>query len=90
VRIESTDVRVPYASLVNLVLGRPAVPELLQESASPEGIAREALAILRSRTAVDSMRTSLAELRPRLGRAGASSRAAAEVVRLLDELEPAA
>jgi len=89
-RIAKLLVRVPYASLVNLVLGRPAVPELLQESASPEGIAREALAILRSRTAVDSMRTSLAELRPRLGRAGASSRAAAEVVRLLDELEPAA
>lgn len=89
-RIARLLVRVRYASLVNLVLGRPAVPELLQESASPEGIAAEALTLLGSRPAVDSMRRSLADLRPRLGRAGASRRAAGEVVQLFDGLESAA
>jgi lipid-A-disaccharide synthase len=83
-------VRVPHASLVNLVLGREVVPELMQEAASPEGIAAEAERLLASRPAIDRMRAGLAELRGRLGRAGASARAAAEVDRLLNAGERAA
>ncbi|KAB2963060.1 MAG: lipid-A-disaccharide synthase, partial [Thermoanaerobaculia bacterium] len=49
-------VRVPHVSLVNLVLGRRAVPELIQRDATPEGIAREAVALLGRRGAVESMR----------------------------------
>jgi lipid-A-disaccharide synthase len=83
-------VRVPHASLVNLVLGREVVPELMQEAASPERIAAEAERLLSSRDAVDRMRAGLGELRGRLGRSGASARAAEEVDRVLAAGERAA
>ncbi|MDY7095275.1 MAG: lipid-A-disaccharide synthase [Acidobacteriota bacterium] len=77
-------VRLPFFSLVNLVLERRVVPELLQHQASPEGAAREALALLRDRRAVDEMRRGLTELRPRLGERGASSRAARAVLEMVE------
>ena len=76
-------VRVPHVSLVNLVLGRRVVPELIQGAAEPGGIARVAAQLLGSRTAIEEMRRDLAGLRPALGRPGASARAAAEVARFL-------
>jgi lipid-A-disaccharide synthase len=72
-------VRVPHVSLVNLVLGREVVPELLQGEASPQRIADVACALLADRGAVARMRQELTELRGRLGEPGASDRAAAEV-----------
>jgi len=83
-------VRVPHVSLVNLVLERRAAPELLQDEASPERLAAAAERLLRSRSAVDAQRAALGELRDRLGRPGASARAAAEVERMLDATERAA
>jgi lipid-A-disaccharide synthase len=83
-------VRVRHASLVNLVLDKPAVPELLQAEAEPARVAARALELLRSRTAIDRMRAELAGLRPRLGAPGATGRAADEVLGLLDERERAA
>jgi lipid-A-disaccharide synthase len=83
-------VRVPHASLVNLVLGRAAVPELLQAAARPQRVADEAERLLRSRPAIDAMRAGLAELRDRLGSPGASQRAAEAVLELLPEGERAA
>ena len=77
-------VRVPHVSLVNLVLGRRAVPELIQADASPTRIARQAIDLLDSRSDVDRMRVDLQELRPRLGAPGASGRAAEEVARVLE------
>jgi len=76
-------VRLPYVSLVNLVLGRQAVPELLQGAASPERIALEAEQILIDERERDAMRAALAELRGRLGTGGASRRAAREIAELL-------
>jgi len=83
-------VRVPHASLVNLVLGREAIPELVQGDATGETVARHAAALLRDREAVDAMRERLAELRGRLGSPGASERAADEVLSYLDALPGAA
>ena len=83
-------VRVPHASLVNLVLGRAVVPELLQAAATARRIAAEAEGLLRSRGAIEAMRTGLAELRSRLGRPGASQRAAEAVLELIDERVEAA
>ncbi len=74
-------IRVPYASMVNLVLGRRAVPELLQERAEPDLIAGEAEGLLGDRAAIAVMRDSFVELRDKLGAGGASRRAAAEVAR---------
>jgi lipid-A-disaccharide synthase len=40
-------IRVRYANLVNLILDRPAVPELLQEACTPDRIAEVTLGLLR-------------------------------------------
>jgi lipid-A-disaccharide synthase len=78
-------VRLPFVSLVNLVLDRKAVPELIQGDAHPERIAIEAERLLTNAPARDSMRTALAEARGRLGAGGASGRAADEVAAMIEE-----
>ena len=78
-------VRLPSISLVNLVLGRPVVPELIQGEANPERIAAEAERVLLEDDERAEMRKGLAELRGRLGEGGASGRAAAEVESMLAE-----
>jgi len=76
-------VDLPFVSLVNLVLGRQVVPELLQAEADHERMAAAASRLLSRRNRIDAMRAALAELRPALGASGASERAAGC---LLDEL----
>jgi lipid-A-disaccharide synthase len=70
-------VRVPHVSLVNLVLGRRAVPELLQGAATAEAVAATAPRLARGRAAA---RRIAAELRARLGRPGAASRVARAIL----------
>ncbi|MFL6200743.1 MAG: lipid-A-disaccharide synthase [Thermoanaerobaculia bacterium] len=77
-------VRLPSISLVNLVLGRQVVPELLQGNANPERIAAEAERVLLEDDVRAAMRKGLAELRGRLGEGGASGRAAREVASVLE------
>jgi lipid-A-disaccharide synthase len=79
-------VRLPDVSLVNLVLGRRIVPELIQGDANPERIAEESARLLTDAAARNAMRAALAELRGRLGERGASGRAAAEVAAMLSEV----
>lgn len=80
-------VDLPHVSLVNLVLDERVVTELMQNDANPERIAAESVSLLEDRSRVDSVRTRLAGLRERLGRPGASRRAASEVAAFLDERE---
>lgn len=80
-------VRLPHFSLVNLVLGRGVVPELVQRGARPGVVAAKAANLLRDTEAVDAMRRGLAELRDRLGDGGASGRAAEQVVATMEETE---
>ena len=70
-------VDLPHVSLVNLVLGREVVPELLQGEASPDNLAQVAVELLRDADARETMRAGLGALRDSLGSGGASSRAAA-------------
>jgi lipid-A-disaccharide synthase len=76
-------VRLPWFSLVNLVLQEKVVPELLQDDANPQRIASEARRLLVDDRARAAMRQRLGEVRGRLGAAGASRRAAAAVAALL-------
>ncbi|HEX3552215.1 MAG TPA: lipid-A-disaccharide synthase [Thermoanaerobaculia bacterium] len=78
-------VRLPNVALVNLVLGRRVVPELIQGQANPERIAAEAARLLTDAAARSAMRKALAEVRGRLGAGGASGRAASEVAEMLAE-----
>ncbi|HEX4499356.1 MAG TPA: lipid-A-disaccharide synthase [Thermoanaerobaculia bacterium] len=77
-------VKLPNVSLVNLVLGRRVVPELIQGDANPERIAADAARLLTDAAERGRMRAALAEVRGRLGEGGASRRAAAEVAALMN------
>jgi len=77
-------VRLQHVSLVNLVLGREAVPELLQDAAEPAHVAATARRLLESPEAIARMRAALAELRGRLGAPGATARAADAILQMLE------
>lgn len=74
--------KVRHVSLPNLLLGRAVVPELLQERMTPEAICTEVQRLL-SGPAREAMVAELASLPKVLGGPGAASRAAAEVLMLL-------
>lgn len=71
-------VKVPYISLVNLILGRSAVAELLQQDCTPEQMAL-ALSALRQPAAAARFAADYAELRSLLGSQGAAQRVAADI-----------
>jgi len=70
-------IKVKWVSLVNLIANREVVPELLQDAATPENIARTALGLLRDREAMDRMKQEIGEATALLGQPGAARRAAA-------------
>ena len=80
-------VRVSSYGMVNLVAGRPIVPELIQSECTPERIAREAVSLLTDRTRAEAMRRDLAAVREALGAPGASRRAAEAVLRARQTVE---
>lgn len=76
--------KLEHVAMVNLVLGRGVVPELLQGDAAPDNVARQAAELLVDRDAIAQMRDGLGELRQSLGaEGGASKRAAQEVAAVL-------
>ena len=76
-------------SIPNIILGRRAVPELLQDAVTGPRIAREVEALLVPAAAARA-REDLAEVRRRLGPPGAVERAAREVLAVLDTLDSGA
>ncbi len=70
-------VKVKWVSLVNLIAGREVVPEMLQDQARPENIARKAIELLENRSAREQMIQGLQETVRLLGEPGAAARAAA-------------
>ena len=78
-------VRVPFYSMVNLVAGRPVVPELMQGRMTGENLAAEARRLLSDETARRAMREGLAEVRRMLsGEKRAPRRAAAIIQETLE------
>jgi lipid-A-disaccharide synthase len=73
-------VRVKFISLVNLILDRKAVPELIQFNFTPDALSRELALILPDGEARSKMLDDYKELREKVGTAGASARAAAIMV----------
>lgn len=74
-------VRLPHVSLVNLIIGRTVVPELLQRACTWPALAAEAGRLLSGDG--EGQRQALQAVRDRLGPPGASQRAAAAVARVL-------
>jgi len=74
-------IRVSTYGMVNLLAGRPIVPELIQADFTPARVADEVIRLLADPARLEAMRRDLAEVRRALGGPGASARAAAAVLR---------
>ena len=73
-------VRVPFYSMVNLIAGRPVVPELMQARMTGHNLAAEAQRLLVDENARTEMRAGLAEVRRRLSSEGNPARHAAAII----------
>ncbi|MBI3319623.1 MAG: lipid-A-disaccharide synthase [Candidatus Omnitrophica bacterium] len=76
-------VRLPHIALVNVIAGGVVVPELIQHRATPAGIAKALVEVLRNPERHLAMRTTLRAVKDRLGPPGAVERAAQAVLEML-------
>ena len=81
-RLGKALIRVDHISLVNLIAEKRLVPELIQDDASPEGIAGTVTGLLSDPEGLLRMQKALLSLRERLGRSGASGRTAEIALKL--------
>jgi lipid-A-disaccharide synthase len=91
--IGRTVVRVDHYCMVNLIAGRRVVPELVQESFTPERVAAETVPLIVDPGRRAAMQAELAAVRAKLGGPGASARAAQAVLetaraRVIDPVSP--
>ncbi len=77
-------IRVPYISLVNLILEKEAVRELIQDNFSPQLLTEELRALLPGKAKRLSMLHDYKILQKKVGEAGASQRAGAAMVEILN------
>ena len=74
-------IKVPHASLVNLLCGREVVPECIQENCAPEKLTAALLPLLQNPAAIAAERQGFAETLAKLrAPEGAPSEAAAKAV----------
>jgi lipid-A-disaccharide synthase len=74
------DQKIKYFCMPNILMDKMVVPELTMENATPEKIAREALAILSDRQRQEIMKTDFSALRTRLGVPGVIGRIARAIL----------
>jgi len=79
---------VKFLAMPNLLAGEALFPELVQHQATPQNIAREALALLASPDKREAIKAKLAQIVASLGGPGASDRAAAAVLSLMNRKKP--
>ena len=70
--------------MVNLIAGEKICPELIQDDFTPDAVAREGVAMLTDADRVARIRAGLARVREKLGGPGASRRAAAAILKVVD------
>jgi lipid-A-disaccharide synthase len=75
-------VHVDTFAMANLIAGRRIVPELIQDECTPEAVSREVLSYLTDAARAEGTRSALREVRAKLGRPGASGRAADAVLKI--------
>ena len=76
-------VRTSFFSMVNVIAGKRAVPELIQNDFTTDRVAAEILRLLNDEAAREGLRHDLAQVRQRLGPPGAVDRAADAILQLL-------
>jgi len=77
-------VQISTYAMANLIAGRTIVPELIQDACTADSVASEVIRYLTDAVHAQRTRESLAEVRDSLGRGGASARAAAAILELVD------
>lgn len=70
-------------AMVNLIVGRTVIPELIQEKFTAEALRAEVSGLLNSPEAREQQKRDLAQVRARLGRGGAIERAADVIAEML-------
>lgn len=83
-RIAKRLVHIEHIGLVNILAGKGIVPEFIQDDIRPERILPVALDLIADTPARAQMQRDLADVRARLGGEGASARAAAEILGVLE------
>jgi lipid-A-disaccharide synthase len=78
-------IRIPHIAMVNVVAGRPVVPEFVQHRARPQRLAHAIVELLRNEERAEQMRRDLREVSEQLGPSGAIDRAAASVLDMLNQ-----
>ncbi len=76
-------IKVPYLGMPNVLANREIAPELLQEAASPEALARVVGGLLEAPVRREAQQTAFAEVISALGAPGAGARAAKLVAETL-------
>jgi lipid-A-disaccharide synthase len=78
-------VRIPYIGLVNVLAGRHVVPEFIQHLAQPVRIAHDTKLMLEDRELREKLQEEVGKACAKLGRPGASVRAAEVVSQFLNK-----
>lgn len=81
-------VKVPFIGMANLIAGKQVAPELVQGRFTPENVAREVIALLRDPARRSEAQAGLASVREKMGKGGASQRAAELAARVLAKRSP--
>ena len=76
-------VKVDYAGMVNLIVGKKIIPEYLQNQATAESITKEALEIINSSTKQQQIKSELYGVQQSLRGEGASRRAAKQIISMI-------
>jgi lipid-A-disaccharide synthase len=69
-------IKVNYIGITNLIVQKELQPELIQDHASPSGIAQKIVSMIHDRDGLRQVETELLRVRDLLGGAGASERVA--------------
>ncbi|MGI4832231.1 MAG: lipid-A-disaccharide synthase [Janthinobacterium lividum] len=82
-------IKVPYISLVNLIVGREVVPEFIQSKFTARYLLDELKRLLTDEAYVARQRAGYAELRQKMGQPGTARHTAALMLKYLREAQPA-
>jgi len=74
---------IPYVSLVNIILKKPLVKELLQNKANPDLLSQEAFSILNNPLKLSAMRKEFFAIRNMLGKPGVADRISDKILNYL-------
>jgi len=85
VQIARRIIKVPYISLVNLILNRPVVKELIQQELNTKTLTFELNRLLKDENAIKTIQEDYNQLWNKLGSGGASERAAKLIVEDIPE-----